>query len=293
MYLAPIGIESVPYLPLSALINLRVPFIFYNTLLLAEEFSYQVQCGWLPTCACKHSHTSALIFMLHLFAYLCPSQTLQQWSMPPEARKSPLQCQLQPHTEDKEPSVHMPYGSRSNDLVIWRNLQFVIQLFSFLVTRFTHFYIQSKGQTIGQSHSQLSYTIISYSKQWYLAAGVQRMWGNTALWRSPTPSHYHPLRQSPAVDHCVCITLNEPHLPETREAPRYYTDTSQCVQLCLQYWSLLTLDGSQHQPASLNDPPQSSANHHYSMWRSTHARMLMATPLNPVPVSHLSNILLH
>ena len=107
MYLAPIGIESVPYLPLSALINLKVTFIFYNTLPLAEEFSYQVQCGWLPTCACKHSHTSALIFMLHLFAYLCPSQTLQQWSMPPEARKSPLQCQLQPHTEDKEPSVHV------------------------------------------------------------------------------------------------------------------------------------------------------------------------------------------
>ena len=185
-----------------------------------------------------HSHTSALTPMLHLFAYLCPSQTLQQWSMPPEARKSPLQCQLQPHTEDKGSSVHMPYGSRSNDLVIDMKKPFnllvsCIQLPSFSVASFPNLYLQSKGQTIGEGHSQLSYTIINYSKQWYLAAGVQRTWGSTALWRSPRPSHYHPLKQSPAVDHCVCITIN--HRPETRQAPRYYTEspTPQCVQLWL------------------------------------------------------------
>lgn len=47
--------------------------------------------------------------------YLWASQTLQQWSMPPEARKSPLQCQLQPHTGRE-------WGLHKQSHALWSNM---------------------------------------------------------------------------------------------------------------------------------------------------------------------------
>ena len=54
MYLATIGIESVPYLPLSALINLRVAFIFYNTRCWSKTYEEcRSQLRW-PTVQQRH-----------------------------------------------------------------------------------------------------------------------------------------------------------------------------------------------------------------------------------------------